>query len=124
MGKLNELNSIRKDEKQLSKKSMEKSSQKRLKKILGKKLQTSFIFPLSEFENAFGKKLWGHGLEEDELTQEQKENRDKWLTIRKNVLDKGNAQIRACGNEIDLYDINFVGYFVNFSGDKDAKGNC
>lgn len=93
-----------------------KDSQDRLKKIAHKKFRTCFISALSEFENAFGVELWGHGLSEDKISQQQKSNRILWDQVRKNILDKGNAQSRALGMEIDLHRVEFEGYRIDFGG--------
>lgn len=89
-------------------------SKDRFKNICKKKCQTCFIFPLAEFEEAFGEELLGIGLQEDELTNEQRINRIKWNQLRKNILDKGNGQLRAFLSEIELYHIDYRGYNVNF----------
>jgi hypothetical protein len=76
----------------------------RLKKIISKKLETTMIFPLSQFEAAFGH-LWGNGLEEDELTKDQKMMREKWKECRTNILNCGNTQIRNSNSELNLHDV-------------------
>lgn len=99
---------------------VEKGSKNRLKNITNKKFRTCFISPLSEFELAFGE-IWGHGLSEEELTSEQKVNRQKWEQIRQNILNKGNTQRRALLQEIELYDINFNGYHMEIRPKGDNK---
>lgn len=96
-------------------------SKDRLKKIAQKKFRTCFISALSEFESKFGVLLWGHGLTEDEITSEQKANREIWDQVRKNILDKGNAQSRALGMEIDLHHVEFQGYHMYFGGQPDGQ---
>lgn len=96
-----------------------KDSQNRLKRIAKKKFSTCFISALSEFEKTFGLNLWGHDLPEDEITSEQKANRIRWDQVRKNILDKGNAQSRALGMEIDLHRVEFEGYQMNFGRTND-----
>lgn len=93
-----------------------KDSQNRLKKIAHKKFRTCFICALAEFETTFGLDLWGHGLPEDQITPKQKANRIRWEQIRKNILDKGNAQSRALGMEIDLHRVEFEGYRMDLGG--------
>ncbi len=88
-----------------------RGSKKRLKTITDRKFNTCFIFPLSEFETAFGS-MWGHGLEDEELTAEQKMYKAKWDQVRMNILNKGNAQRRALQTEIDLYDVRFERYHM------------
>lgn len=96
------------------------ASQDRLKKISHKKFRTCFISALSEFENTFGLELWGHNLPEDQITPEQKANRIRWDQVRKNILDKGNAQSRALGMEIELHRVEFEGYHLRCGGMKNA----
>lgn len=91
-------------------------TKQRLKRIAEKKFRTCFIFALAEFETVFGPELWGHGLYEERLTPQQKINRERWEQVRKNILDKGNAQSRALGMEIDLHKVEFEGYRVFFEG--------
>lgn len=96
-------------------------SRDRLKKIAHKKFRTCFIFALVEFENTFGLELWGHNLPENKLTPEQKANKIRWEQVRKNILDKGNTQSRALGMEIDLHNVEFEGYRINFGGKTDGQ---
>ena len=93
----------------------------RLKRIAEKKFRTCFIAALSEFEMSFGPIVWGQGSAEDELTQEQLDNRALWKQVRKNILDKGNAQSRALGMEIDLHRVEFEGYRMNLKGNTDGQ---
>jgi hypothetical protein len=85
-------------------------SRGRLKQIASKKITTSFIFPIAEFEQVFGLELWGMGLPEDEITARQKINRERWEQLRLSVLNNGNKQVRALNAEIDLHTVEFVGY--------------
>lgn len=98
-----------------------KDSQDRLKAIACKKFRTCFISALAEFENTFGFELWGHNLPEDKITPEQKASRIRWEQVRKNILDKGNAQSRALGMEIDLHRVEFEGYRMDFGGKIDGQ---
>ncbi len=76
----------------------------RLKKIVGKKFDTTMIFSLSQFETAFGH-MWGHGLESTRLTDEQKVMRDKWKQCRENILNNGNQQKRNAKTELDMHEV-------------------
>lgn len=82
----------------------------RLKKIATKKFRTCFISAISQFESAFGVKLWGHGLDEKDCTADQLAQREVWELVRKKILDSGNTQARGLCSEIDLHDISFEGY--------------
>lgn len=86
-----------------------KAFKKRLKGIAKKKFDTTMVFPISQFEVAFGH-LWGHGLKLDELTKEQIVNRHKWEEIRQNIFNTGNQQMRNLFAELDLHDVIFHGY--------------
>jgi len=110
-------NNLRKLAKAESRENFKYNSKERVKKIAGKKFNTCFIFPISEFENVFGE-LWGHGLLDNQLNDQQKLNRKKWEQIRRNILDKGNLQRRAFESELELYNIEYCGYKADFVGGK------
>lgn len=83
---------------------LKKEYNERLKRIAKKKMQTTMIYPLSQFEMVFGH-FWGHGKSEDQLTEDEKMFREKWDTCRNNILDNGNRQIRNLLSEITRYDV-------------------
>lgn len=85
----------------------------RLKKIIGKKIETTMIYPLSQFEMAFGH-LWGNQKPESELTEEEKENRAKWKQCRNNILNNGNQQKRNANTELQMYDVIWNRYNTSF----------
>jgi len=114
MDQLNRLADLRKIQINDSKMNRDKKNKDRFKNICRKKFQTCFIFPIAEFEETFGKELWGNGLQDNELTEKQKLNKIKWDRLRKNVLDKGNSQLRAFISEIELYLIEYIGYKLTF----------
>ena len=116
MDQLDRLANLRKQQLDDSKKNRGEKNKDRFKNICKKKFQTCFIFPLAEFENTFGEEFLGMGLPEEALTEEQILNKIKWNQLRKNILDKGNSQLRAFLSEIELYDINYVGYTCTFNG--------
>jgi len=76
----------------------------RLKKIIGIKINTTMIYPLSQFEAAFGH-MWGHGKNENELTGDEKVLAAKWEECRTNILNIGNQQLRNASRELDEHDI-------------------
>ncbi len=84
------------------------SSKERLQKIATKKIQTTMIGALSSIEKHFGF-LWSHG-ENDSLAEEQKEMKELYESIRSEILDKGNHQIRNLENELSQYDITWLRY--------------
>lgn len=116
-----ELAALRRTQKKLQVGRLARDSQNRLKQIAHKKFRTCFISALSEFENTFGLEVWGHNLPEDQITPEQRANRIRWDQVRKNILDKGNAQSRALGMEIDLHIVEFAGYRMDFGGKRDGN---
>lgn len=81
----------------------------RLKKIIGKKIETTMIYPLSQFEVAFGE-LWGCGLPEDKLTDEELIMRKKWEEVRQRILDNGNRQKRNAMSELEQYNVEWLRY--------------
>jgi hypothetical protein len=94
------------------------SSKKRLKSISEQKIRTTMIGAIHAVEMIFGH-LFGYenGKEvvpESELTEEQKLNREKFQEFRAKVLDLGNRQIANIHTEIELYDITFNGYHIEF----------
>lgn len=116
-----ELAALRRQQKDAHRGRIAQDSRNRLKKIALKKFRTCFISALAEFENTFGFELWGHNLPGDKLTPEQNANRIRWEQVRKNILDKGNAQSRALGMEIELHRVEFEGYRMDFGGITDGQ---
>lgn len=113
--------STRKEETEVAKKKYNESSQKRLFKIVEKKLQTSFIGALSQFEEAFGS-LWGRDKDDSELTNSEREARKLWNQVRTNILNNGNNQIRAVQNELNQYTVTWNAYRYEYK-DKPVNGN-
>lgn len=82
------------------------ASRVRLTRILRKKGTTAFIGAIARFEQFFGD-IWGHGLPEEECTAEQVSWREVWDLCRTEVLNNGNAQLRAMENEVVEYSVNW-----------------
>lgn len=76
----------------------------RFKKIINKKFDTTMIYPLSQFEAAFGH-LWGNGKLEENLTDEELVYLAKWRQCRNNILNQGNLQKRNFGTELAMHDV-------------------
>ena len=91
-------------------------SKKRLSNIVTTKMKTSFIGAISACENNIGF-LWGHGRDEDSLTEEELAMKEIWESVRSKILDNGNAQLRACINEINQYTIDWNRYQINIPMD-------
>ena len=87
------------------------ASRKRLASIVEKKIRTSFIGALAAFEEVFGD-LWGAGLDESELTPDQKRLRDLWEDARTRVLNNGNTQLRAAINEISNHVVSWNRHYL------------
>ena len=92
---------------------MKDKYRERLKKIISKKFDTTMIFPLSQFEAAFGH-LWGNNLPEERLTDEQRVMRDKWKQCRNNILNNGNQQKRNTFSELDMHEVRWLRYNAVF----------
>jgi hypothetical protein len=88
-------------------------SRNRLLAILEKKIKTSFIGPISEFELAFGQ-LWGHGLDPVDCTDAQLARRARWEQVRNNILNSGNRQLRAVQAELNQHDVSWKRYHTEF----------
>ena len=86
---------------------------KTLEESIGKRLNTTMIFPLNEFETAFGD-IWGHGKPWGELTSQQKEARKLWKECRTNILNNGNLQKRQLFQLLEGMDCNITGYKSSF----------
>ena len=115
-----ELVVLSKEQKKKHQRRIAQDSKNRFKQIANTKFRTCFIFALAEFEKTFGLELWGYNLSEDNITPTQRVNRTRWEQVRKNILDKGNAQSRALGMEIDLHHIEFEGYHMDFGGTRNG----
>ena len=89
-------------------------SKKRLSTIVGTKIKTSFIGAISSCEKNFGF-LWGHGKNEEELTDQELQMKELWEEIRTEILDNGNTQLRAASNEIENYSINWDRYSIGLN---------
>lgn len=76
-----------------------RKSKHRLASVIEKKMKTAFIGALHSFELEFSE-LWESGDEEDRLYF-----KEKWERCRREILDKGNNELRAAQSELDNYDI-------------------
>ena len=84
----------------------------KLIKNIETKFKTLMIGSIARFEDSFGY-LWNHGSEPQ--TTNQEDFKDKWDTLRLELLDHGNYQIRLAiqdimnyYNEQDKYEYNFI----------------
>lgn len=81
-------------------------SRKRLDKIISTKLNTTFIGALAAFEKNFGF-LWGHTKKDIDRTEEEKQLYLIWESVRTEVLNNGNNQLRALRNELQNHNISW-----------------
>ena len=87
-------------------------SRKRLDKIITTKMRTTFIGALQSFEDNFGE-LWGHGIPEEELTDDQQALRDVWDQTRTEILNKSNGQLRALKTELANHEVSWKRYTMD-----------
>lgn len=96
-------------------------SRKRLETIIRKKMRTTFIGALDSFETNFGD-LWGHGLNEDELSDEQVEFQAIWDATRTDVLNKGNTQLRGLQTELANHVVSWNRYTLDLPVKENEDG--
>lgn len=91
----------------------------RLKTIIGKKIETTMIASLNEFEIAFGH-AWGHGKGVNELTADEAVYRTKYEEVRNRILNTGNRQKKNAYTEIDMHEVIWNRYKTEFLNTKDT----
>ena len=72
------------------------------------KMKTMMIGALSSIEEHFGE-LWALGKNRP-LTDTEQRFYDAFMLLRKEILDRGNTQIKSAKMLLDPYDIDYVGY--------------
>lgn len=97
----------RKDNEKVADEKFKQNSKERLQNITNKKLQTSFIGALDRFEKFFGR-IWGFGKKKEECTPNELKWRQIWEECRNEVLNNGNAQIRALATELLQYEMKWM----------------
>lgn len=98
-----------------------KDSADRLIKIIETKVRTSFIGALAQFEELIGKELWGFGKPNDKCDEDELYWRKLYQQVRTNVLNNGNAQLRALQSEIIHYSIEWNRYQLGGRLDADNQ---
>ncbi len=83
---------------------MKDAYNERLRKVIGTKIRTTMVYPISQFEGHFGH-LWGHGKPYEALTNDEKMWRAKWDEVRDNIFTLGNAQRRNMETEVKNHDV-------------------
>lgn len=104
-----------------SKENQREAHRNRLKQLIRKKMTTILVGTIDEFEQAFGYN-WGHGLENDDKTDEQLDLAVAWNICRDKIFDRGNIQIRGMEKEIDTYEVELIRYESTFKTIKE-NGN-
>ena len=89
------------------------TAKKKLMDLVNKKFKTTMIGAIASFEEAFGQ-LWGHGLQDQDLDEDQQYWRGIWEDVRDEILNKGNAQARAAQEELSVHDVTYKGYRTDF----------
>lgn len=82
----------------------------KLKREIISRIKTVMIGAVASIENHLGE-LWGFK-EKRQLTRVEEELVDKFTALRKEILDRGNNEIRAITNTLETYDIDYVGYVL------------
>ena len=102
---LQKIRELRAQQKEKNDAKVREFSKKQLLNNVTKKFKTTMIGALSAFENEFGE-LWGHGKNVEELNEYELGWRHIWDSVRTDILNKGNNQLRGALDEISQHDIN------------------
>lgn len=70
------------------------------KDLLRKRFQTTMIGAIYEFEKMFGY-LWGQNKNPDFLSESEEDFRDRWESVRNQILNNGNNQLRKCLSDLE-----------------------
>lgn len=87
------------------------------KELLTKRFQTTMIGALYEFEKVFGY-LWGQDKNPDFLSESEEDFRDRWESVRNQILNNGNNQLRKCLSDLDKLNNNKYHYKMYTKKDK------
>lgn len=99
--------------KRMAKENYGRSSRDRLKQSIHKRMQTNMIGGLARFEKKFGY-LWGHGQDEDDLSQKERDFRQMWDELRNDYLTFANNNIRECLIDMENYSVEWNRYNIDF----------
>jgi hypothetical protein len=97
-------------------------SKDRLRRNILTKQKTTMIGALAIFEKYFGE-LWGHNNDGRPLTVEERDFKNTWEQARAEILDKGNANIRALEDELSNYTCEWNRYKSEFIIKKDIRSD-
>lgn len=84
-----------------------------LQEEVKKAIKTTMIGALSSVEEKFGA-IWGFKSDRP-LTEDEQYFSDLFQELRKEILDKGNTQIKKMKSMIDPYSVEYVGYSINLA---------
>ena len=96
-----------------NKEKFQNNSKNRLITNIKKKFNTTMIGALAAFEEEFGE-IWGDGLDIEDLSRDQMDERERWEKVRSRVLDNGNDQSRSATEEISNHTISWNRYTTKF----------
>lgn len=100
----NKVTKLREDAEKKNQIKYRKASSGKLSKNIEKKIRTTFVGDINTVEKYFGE-LWGHGKDYKDLTEAEKRERKVWDACRKEMLDKGNNELRSANAEISEYTV-------------------
>ncbi len=78
-----------------------------------KAIKTTMIGALASVEEKFGN-IWGFK-KNGQLTEDEQYFSDLYQELRKEILDKGNNQVKKAKSLLDLYEVDYVGYTVTLT---------
>ena len=99
--------------KKIGQEKFQNTSRNRLMENIKKKFNTTMIGALAAFEEEFGE-LWGNGMDFEDLSIDQAEERERWERVRSRVLNNGNDQSRSAMEEISHYTVSWNRYVTKF----------
>lgn len=79
----------------------------KLQQVVSKAMKTIMIGAIASIEEKFGE-LWGSG----QMDEEQQKFYNVFMECRKDILDKGNNQIRNCKTLMDGYTVEYSGFSI------------
>lgn len=83
------------------------ADKEKLQQIISKSMKTIMIGAIASIEEKFGD-LWNS----DQLSDEHRKLYDVFMECRKDILDKGNNQIRNCKAMMDGYTVEYSGFSI------------
>src|SRR4051812_9859758 len=119
--KMTRVKAVRDAERPEMERRYKEASKQRLLRTIEKKCKTLMIGALAQFEQIFGRDLWGYGKDDSDKTQEELIAYELWQKCRTNILNNGNNQIRAIDNEVQNYEVKWLRYQLNLPVKKQGE---